>query len=106
MGAMENAVDVVVDGGFDIPVEAFERIGGGLKIGVRSDGFGSGVGDGLSDEVDMDNDRGVVPKILVGGRRGDAANDARLWSWAGWIGNKSFFFTVVIANGEIASIMA
>ena len=34
-GAMENAVEVAVEGRLDAPVDAFERTGGGLVADVR-----------------------------------------------------------------------
>ena len=63
MGAIENAVEVAVDRGLEIPVEVLDRMGGGLNAGVcLTDGL-VGVGDGLSDEVDIDKDRRVAPKV-------------------------------------------
>ena len=60
---MENTVEAAVDGGFDIPVEAFERTGCGRVADVLLGDLRVGVGDGLPDDVDMDNDRRVVRKV-------------------------------------------
>ena len=57
----------------------------------------------FSGDVDIDRDRRVVPKLWLGDGRGDTANDARLCSLTG---DGPFFLIVVIANGDMPSIIA
>lgn len=76
-GAIEKAVDVEVDGGLVMPVDVFESIGGGLDVVV---GLVLGcfeVGDGLSEEVDIDRERLVVPKAREGEASGECAKEVR-----------------------------
>lgn len=103
---MENAVDSAVDGGFDIPVEGLERMGADLIADVLLGEVRVGLGDGLPDDVDMDNDRRIVPNKCVGDGRGDVAKEAPLFNRTDLIGDEPFFFIVVTANGDIASMIA
>ena len=79
-GAIEKAVDVAVDVGLAMPLDVFERIGGGLEavVGLLLDCLG--IGDGLSDEVDIERERLVVPKTREGDASGECAKEVRFWS--------------------------
>ncbi len=78
-GAIEKAVEVEVDGGLAMPLDVFERIGGGLDavVGLVLGWFGTG--SGLSDEVDIERERLVVPKAREGEASGECAKKGRFW---------------------------
>lgn len=105
MGAIEKAVDVAVDVGLDALVEPLERIGGGLLFEADFEDCSAGAGEALSDDVDMDNERRVVPKAWVGEGKGNAANEVRFWTFSPLRGDTGFLI-VVTAKGDIASNIA
>lgn len=99
---MEKAVEAAVDGGFEMIVDTLDNAGGRLNVEVDLGLSFWMIGDGLSGDVDIDKDRRLLPKLCNGESGGDAANAVC------FIGlfEETIFFTVVTANGEIASIMA
>ena len=104
-GAIEKAVDVAMENGLEAAVDALDSIGVDLLSRTDFWGGGAGLGEGLSDDVDIDKERRVGPKVWDGEGRGDEANDVRFCTLSDRT-SETGFLIVVTAKGEMASNIA
>ena len=104
-GAIEKAVDVAMEIGLEAAVDVLDSTGVALLSRTDFWGGGAELDEELSDDVDIDKERRVGPKVWDGEGMGDEANEVRFRSFPDPT-SETGFLIVVTAKGEMASNMA